>query len=55
MQDKYCLPIQKTSKQAILDTINTHANEYAFFEVWLDYIESFDLVFLDQLVEQLQD
>ena len=53
MQNKYCLPIQKTSKQDILDTIHTHANEYAFFEVWLDYVESFDLAFLNQLVEQL--
>ncbi len=39
MQNKYCLPIIKKSKEEVLQTIQENENDYHFFEVWLDYVE----------------
>lgn len=49
MQPKYCLPIIKTSKQAVIETIGAHP-DYDFYEVWLDYIDGLDMAFVSQLL-----
>lgn len=50
MQNKYCLPIIKSSKAEILNSIEQSEPNYGFFEVWLDYIEDFDISFVSDLI-----
>ena len=50
MRDKYCLPIIKKQRQNVLDEIEQGLKEYAFFEIWLDYIDSIDERFILELV-----
>jgi 3-dehydroquinate dehydratase type I len=51
MMPRYCLPIKKTSKAEVLETIRSHDDEYDYFEVWLDYVDSVDENFIKQLVD----
>jgi len=51
--NKFCLPIQKTSKAEVLKTISENQQNFAFFEVWLDCIKDLDLLFVDNLVKNL--
>lgn len=50
---KYCLPIIKTTKQEVLQALNTKG--YDFYEVWLDYIKDLDEAFIKNLVKKLKD
>lgn len=52
MQINYCLPIIAKHKQAVLDEITRHAQHYACFEVWLDYVEDADEAFVRQIIAQ---
>ncbi len=51
MREKYCLPIIKQQKQEVLAEIERHHAEYAYFEVWLDYIEDIEVEFAKSLTE----
>lgn len=53
MKIKYCLPIFKKTKQEVLETIQNNLSEYKYFEVWLDYIENIDNIFVNKLVNLL--
>jgi 3-dehydroquinate dehydratase-1 len=48
----YCLPIQRTSTVDVLAAIGEQST-YDFFEVWIDDVQDFDLLFLDKLVTLL--
>jgi 3-dehydroquinate dehydratase-1 len=50
MQNKYCLPIIKSSQEEILSTIQQANENYAYFEIWVDYIDNLDDNFIHQLV-----
>jgi 3-dehydroquinate dehydratase type I len=52
---KYCLPLIKSSKQEVLEVIQTNDSKYSYFEVWLDYVVDVDEAFVKQLAESLQD
>ena len=52
MQINYCLPIIAHEKQMVLDEIKKHEQDYACFEVWLDYIEGVDDAFVRELIAQ---
>lgn len=49
MRQKYCLPILKTKTTEVLKVISKNKTSYDFFEVWLDYIEDLNLVFIKNL------
>lgn len=51
MQSKYCLPIVKAEAAEVLRTAAEALEDYAFVEVWLDYVEGAD----EALVKQLSD
>ena len=53
MQPKYCLPIIKYSMQDVLQVIEENLEDYAYFEVWLDYIDDLDRSFVDGLIQKL--
>ena len=53
MQDKYCLPIIAKEAQAVLSKIERYSNEYAYFEVWLDYLTVPDMRFIRGLTGRL--
>lgn len=55
MKIKYCLPILKKSKQEVLKKIQVNLKEYDYFEVWLDYIEDIDNIFVNEIVNMLDD
>lgn len=55
MKDKYCLPIIKTAKTEISETIERLKDEYGYFEVWLDYIEDFNIDFISDLINNYPD
>lgn len=55
MKYPYCLPVIKSSKEEVLATIQRHKDEYAYFEVWLDYIEGLDSAFLKKLQSELSE
>lgn len=52
MQNKYCLPIIKPGQKAVLETIENTIDNYGYFEIWIDYIEDFDNVFITDLVNK---
>jgi len=45
----YCLPVIKSGKSDILETIQNNGS-YSYFEVWLDYASEIDEVFIKQLI-----
>lgn len=49
---KYCLPIIKTTKQEVLQALNTKG--YDFYEVWLDYIKDLDEKFVVSLAKKFK-
>lgn len=49
MKYPYCLPIIKSDQKEILDCIHQNQADYAYFEVWLDYIIECDQDFLGEL------
>lgn len=49
----YCLPIQKKTKQEVLETISNN-KDHNLYEIWLDYIEDFDLDFIEKLLEKYE-
>ncbi len=55
MQPNYCLPIIKSHKTEVLNTIDSNQDNYSYFEVWLDYIDDLDEAFTRHLVELLKD
>lgn len=55
MQNKYCLPIIKPSGGEVLSAIEQSEASYGYFEVWLDYIEDFDLGFISDLIDKYPD
>jgi 3-dehydroquinate dehydratase type I len=55
MKTMYCLPILKTSKDEVVKMIQKNVNEYQYFEVWLDYIDNIDNIFVNTLVNMLGD
>ena len=55
MQINYCLPIIKNNKEEILEIIEKNISEFQFFEVWLDYVEDLDDVFVEKLINLLND
>ena len=55
MKYPYCLPIIKSSKEEIVAIIQQHKNDYAYFEVWLDFIDELDTAFLKRLQTDLSE
>lgn len=53
MSVDYCLPIIKSDKTEVLETIHGSDRDYRYFEVWLDYVTGVDEAFIKQLVELL--
>lgn len=53
MKNKYCLPIIKTKKEEVLKIIHSSIANYTYFEVWLDYIDNLDSLFIEELVKLL--
>lgn len=53
MKNKYCLPIIKKTTKEVLRIINNNLTKYSYFEVWLDYIDDFELEFIQKLSEKL--
>lgn len=54
-QTAYCLPIIKKTKKEIMALIQKHREEYQYFEIWIDYIDNFDDIFLQELLFDLQE
>ncbi len=50
MAINYCLPLIKNNRAEILDSIRTNGDSYSYFEVWLDYIDPVDDVFIKDLI-----
>ena len=48
----YCLPIIKNRPFEIEKIIETNLKNYQYFEIWIDYINGFDLSFLDELINK---
>lgn len=55
MHNKYCRPLIKTNKKVITDEIERTAHLYAYFEIWLDYIDIVDEMFVKDLSSQYPD
>lgn len=55
MQSKYCLPIIKSSESEVISEIRSNRANYGFFEIWVDYIDSLSLKFLDDLLKEYED
>lgn len=55
MKIKYCLPIIKNTKDEVLQEILENMDSYDFFEVWLDYIEDLDKIFVESLLNKFSD
>jgi 3-dehydroquinate dehydratase-1 len=51
MKLNYCLPIIKPKKSEVLDVIK-NAEEYQFYEIWLDYILDVDREFIAELLSK---
>ncbi len=54
MKTKYCLPIIKKTEQEVMHMIYGSIGKYAYFEVWLDYIDQLDETFIEKLEELLK-
>jgi len=55
MKINYCLPILKNSTEEVVKTIQDNLKTYEYFEVWLDYIEGIDNIFVNIIVNMLDD
>ena len=53
MQNKFCLPIIKSSKDEVLNQIKNNP-DYDYFEIWLDYIENLDIAFVQELIAEYE-
>jgi 3-dehydroquinate dehydratase type I len=53
MKTAYCLPIISTSQAGVLEAIADNDTDYAYFEVWLDYIDTVDDAFVKRLIDLL--
>lgn len=53
MQNKYCLPIITKSKEEVLKLIKEN-QDYDYYEIWLDYIESLDNDFIKHLINSFE-
>ncbi len=51
MKIKYCLPIIKGHKQEIVKTIEENINNFDYFELWLDYIDDLDDMFIRKIIQ----
>lgn len=51
MDIKYCLPIQKASKEEIIKIISENP-DYDFYEIWLDYVNNLNPGFVDLLLSE---
>jgi 3-dehydroquinate dehydratase-1 len=49
MNDKYCLPIIKSTLQEVSEQIALHDGNYKWFEIWLDYLDGADQEFVNEL------
>lgn len=49
---KYCLPIQKASKDEVIQTISENP-DYDFYEIWLSYIKDLDTDFIWKISNEL--
>ena len=52
---KYCLPIVVKEKVRVTQLLEYHAETYQYFEIWLDYINKFDLNFIEDLSNKWGD
>lgn len=50
MNNKYCLPIIKRTRNEVQQTIEANLDRFRYFEVWLDYVEDIDPGFPATLV-----
>ncbi|OGK21313.1 hypothetical protein A3C23_02280 [Candidatus Roizmanbacteria bacterium RIFCSPHIGHO2_02_FULL_37_13b] len=50
MKKNYCLPIIRNKKSEVLEVVHTNITGYSYFEVWLDYIDDVDEMFIKQLM-----
>ena len=55
MHIRYCLPIIKSTKAEVLQTISEQKSDYRYLEVWLDYITDLDEAFVTELRNNLGD
>lgn len=55
MKIRYCLPILKKTKKEVLETIQNNLDTYEYFEVWLDTISGIDNIFVNEIVNMLDD
>jgi len=53
MRINYCLPIIKNNKAEIIEIIEKNISEFQFFEVWLDYVDELDEIFMEKLINLL--
>jgi len=54
MKIPFCLPIIKNRKTDIFKIIQENIHSYPYFEVWLDYIDDINKVFIKKLVRLLK-
>ena len=55
MKIPFCLPIIKNKKADVFKMVRNNIHRYAYFEVWLDYIDDFDDAFIKQLIKLLRE
>lgn len=55
MDVKYCLPIVEASVADTVARIQRNLEEYALFELWLDYLEAVDTGFVSGLCEEYRE
>lgn len=54
MKINYCLPIIKSSKKEVLDTIEKYNHDFQFFEVYLEEIKDLDDRFVNELADSYE-
>jgi 3-dehydroquinate dehydratase I len=55
MNYSYCLPVIQSKKSDVQKQIKKSADEYRYFEIWLDYIEDLDETFVMDLIKELNE
>jgi len=55
MKINYCLPVIKENKAEILNLISEQKNNYQYFEIWIDYVEDVDKIFIGELLTILEN
>lgn len=53
MNNIYCLPIISPSSDDALATVQQNMNNYKFFEIWVDYLDQCDDLFLSKVAKLL--